>query len=437
MFESLSKFRFWFFGLPYLVIFYGALFLTVVLWYGAPDAIHFSFIRHALLFTPIHVLWLLALFIHNFFEIRYLRSLRAIFFSLTTTSFVNIFIAITYFYFQPALALTPRRFLLMDVLLVYVLLAIYLVFIRYFSIKHFVLKVYFLSAHGTWKDMEHVLGQLLGVGYVFAGYLDASNLSSASKDGRIVTVVLPDSGDIIPGDLKHIYAMRSKGVVFHNYRDFTELLTRTVQLSKINELWFLENVRYQDSLVYNFLKRCLDLFCGLLGVTVFLITYPLFALLIKTSVKDSVIFKQKRMGKFGHIFTIYKYRTMSGGDGVTWTSPNDTRITWVGKIFRLTRMDELPQAINLLLGNMSLVGPRPEQVHIAEELAEHISFYDERHMVKPGLTGWAQLHVYAASVDESRVKLQYDLYYIKHRSFLFDLEIIIKTIYHLVGAKGR
>ena len=115
----------------------------------------------------------------------------------------------------------------------------------------------------------------------------------------------------------------------------------------------------------------------------------------------------------------------------------DARIIPFGSILRATGLDELPQLLNVLRGEMSLVGPRPEQPHIVEELKQKIPFYDERHLVKPGLTGWAQLNIYAGSVEETKLKLQYDLYYIKHRSFLFDLEIILKTIYYIFTWQGR
>ena len=128
----------------------------------------------------------------------------------------------------------------------------------------------------------------------------------------------------------------------------------------------------------------------------------------------------------------------SGTATNTWTSVNDPRITSVGKFLRISRIDEWPQFINLLLGHISLVGPRPEQPHLVQELSRQIAFYDERHLVKPGITGWAQINnIYAGNAEETRLKLQYDLYYIKHRSFLFDLEIILKTIYYIFTWQGR
>jgi lipopolysaccharide/colanic/teichoic acid biosynthesis glycosyltransferase len=170
----------------------------------------------------------------------------------------------------------------------------------------------------------------------------------------------------------------------------------------------------------------------------FLVTFPLCALAVKLSSPGPILFVQQRVGQHGRVFWVYKYRTMSGSVSNTWTAIGDPRITPIGRFLRKSRLDELPQCINLIVGNMSLVGPRPEQVHLVEELRAAVPFYDERHLVKPGITGWAQINnVYAANVEETVHKLQYDLYYIKHRSFLFDLEIILKTIYYVFSLRGR
>jgi lipopolysaccharide/colanic/teichoic acid biosynthesis glycosyltransferase len=127
----------------------------------------------------------------------------------------------------------------------------------------------------------------------------------------------------------------------------------------------------------------------------------------------------------------------TGGAKDIWTATDDKRITRMGKWLRKLRLDELPQFWNILIGNMSLVGPRPEQVGIVQELKTQIPYYDERHIVKPGLTGWGQLHVYANSLEGTKLKLQYDFYYIKHRSLWFDLEIILRTIFHIISLQGQ
>ncbi len=209
-------------------------------------------------------------------------------------------------------------------------------------------------------------------------------------------------------------------------------------MSQINEIWFLENINYQEKRLYNIVKRILDVALGLIGLVFFLISLPFCAAIIKLTSQGPVFFVQERVGKKGRLFKVYKYRSMSGGATNIWTSVNDPRITGVGKFLRKSRIDEWPQFINLLLGHLSLVGPRPEQPHIAEELKKQIPFYDERHLVKPGITGWAQINnIYAGNTEETRLKLQYDLYYIKYRSFLFDLEIILKTVYYIFTWQGR
>ena len=135
------------------------------------------------------------------------------------------------------------------------------------------------------------------------------------------------------------------------------------------------------------------------------------------------------MGKNGKNFNVYKYRTMiQESSGIGWTEVNDSRISTAGKILRFTYLDELPQSVNLILGNMSVVGPRPEQIEIVEKLRELIPFYDERHLVKPGLTGWAQVRCpYGASAKAALEKLQYDLYYIKNQSLILDTIILFET----------
>jgi lipopolysaccharide/colanic/teichoic acid biosynthesis glycosyltransferase len=210
-------------------------------------------------------------------------------------------------------------------------------------------------------------------------------------------------------------------------------------LSQINELWFLENINYKEKRFHNFVKRILDLVLAAAGFLFFIVSFPFCALLVKLSSKGLIFFVQERVGKNGKLFKVYKYRTMKGGTPTnTWTSVSDPRITKIGRFLRMSRLDELPQFINLLKGNISLVGPRPEQPHLVQNLKGQIPFYDERHLVKPGITGWAQINnIYAGNTEETKLKLQYDLYYIKNRGFLFDLEIILKTIYYIFTWQGR
>ena len=152
-------------------------------------------------------------------------------------------------------------------------------------------------------------------------------------------------------------------------------------------------------------------------------------------------YTQERIGKNGKPFKIYKYRSMvknAETDGAVWATKNDSRVTPFGRFLRTSRLDEFPQFINILKGDMSLIGPRPERPVFVKELSQVIPFYETRHIVKPGLTGWAQVKArYGSSVDDSLLKLQYDLFYIKHRSFMLDVNIIIKTLSTVIFFRGQ
>jgi len=161
--------------------------------------------------------------------------------------------------------------------------------------------------------------------------------------------------------------------------------------------------------------------------------------MIVTRDRGGLFYRQKRAGLRGKVFSVVKFRTMRPNkDKQVWSKEDDDRITKLGKFLRKTRIDELPQMINILYGEMSLVGPRPEQPDIVKNLDHDIPFYNRRHIIKPGLTGWAQIQYrYGASTEDAMEKLQYDLYYIKNRSIFLDLAIVMKTIIIVLGFKGR
>jgi exopolysaccharide biosynthesis polyprenyl glycosylphosphotransferase len=427
--------RFWLLFLPTIALFYLSLQAALVLRYHgglAYDALD----AHYKVFSYIFAMWILVFYIHGLFEIQVFRRYSSLFFNLISAMAVNLFLAISCFYFQPNLILTPRRILLLLVGISFVLLLGWYLLIKYVFKNRLNESVYLFSFNNELYELEQAIIQHSYLGFRILGHLNQQSLSEASLD-KNSSVILPDNLQTNPQTAQQLYLLRTAGVRFYNYKTFYEQLLRRIFLSQINELWFLENINYQEKRFYNLLKRLTDMVLGLVGFLGFLVSLPFCSLLIKLTDGGPIFFVQERVGKKGEIFKVYKYRSMSGGAVNTWTSVNDPRITKVGKFLRKSRIDEWPQFINLLVGHMSLVGPRPEQPHIVEELKKQIPFYDERHLVKPGITGWAQLNIYAGSLEESRLKLQYDLYYIKHRGFLFDLEIILKTIYYIFTWQGR
>ncbi len=432
---SRPSLRFLLIVLPYICLLYLSLWLAVFLRYGG-NLSGVDWQAHLKAFTVIYIFWTLVFYIHGLFDIRAFRRYSSLFFNLISAMAINLVLAIIYFYFQPNLILTPRRILLLLVGVAFVLLLLWYLLVKYAFKNRLTESVYLFSFNNELAELQEAIVQHAYLGYKVLGHLNQQSLATASLD-KNSSVILPDNLQANSQIAEQLYQLRTAGVRFYNHKTFYEQLLRRVYLSQINEIWFLENINYQEKRFYNLVKRTIDILFGVVGLLAFLISYPFCALAIKLTSPGPVLFVQERVGKQGRLFKVYKYRSMSGGPTNTWTSVNDPRITKVGKFLRMSRIDEWPQFVNLLLGHISLVGPRPEQPHIVEDLKKQIPFYDERHLVKPGITGWAQLNIYAGSLEETKLKLQYDLYYIKHRSFLFDLEIILKTIYYIFTWQGR
>lgn len=234
-----------------------------------------------------------------------------------------------------------------------------------------------------------------------------------------------------------------KGLQYYNYLEFYEMYENKLPVSHLSPKWFLENTGFE---IYhnNFnlkAKRILDIiFALLIGVCVIPIMI-IAAIIIKLESKGPIFFIQERIGEGNKPFKIVKFRSMTTDaekDGPKWATKNDNRVTKFGKFMRLTRVDELPQLWNVLKGEMSFVGPRPEREFFIKQLEKEIMYYNLRHTVKPGLTGWAQvMYPYGASVEDAYRKLQYDLYYIKNHDILFDMKILLKTITIVIFGKGR
>jgi lipopolysaccharide/colanic/teichoic acid biosynthesis glycosyltransferase len=190
-------------------------------------------------------------------------------------------------------------------------------------------------------------------------------------------------------------------------------------------------------------KYCLDMALALVGLLFLgVVVLPLVAIANALTSPGPIFYRQERLGKGGRPFTLIKLRSMVRDaercSGVVWCGKDDPRITPVGRFLRKTRLDELPQLLNVLRGEMSIVGPRPERPHFVGQLAHTFPLYRARHAVKPGITGWAQVHYeYGDSVEDARIKLEYDLYYVKHASLYLDLLTLLHTVRIVLGAKGQ
>ena len=287
--------------------------------------------------------------------------------------------------------------------------------------------------------------------YVFAASLNNTDMKALGKE--IVEMyktkkfdVLVDFTDKLLGDPKltgKLLQYKLEGLQYYNYLEFYETYENKLPISHLSPKWFLENTGFE---IYhnNFnlkAKRLLDLlFAMLIGIFAAPVII-LAAIIVKLESKGPIFFIQERIGEGNRKFNIVKFRSMTTDaekDGPQWASKNDNRVTKFGKIMRATRIDELPQLWNVLRGEMSFVGPRPEREFFIQQLEKEIPYYNLRHTVKPGLTGWAQvMYPYGASVEDAYRKLQYDLYYIKHHSIPFDVKVLLKTVTIVIFGKGR
>lgn len=231
-------------------------------------------------------------------------------------------------------------------------------------------------------------------------------------------------------------------VAIEECTSFYERITGQVHLEMVRPSWLIFAGRGRDTRLKMVFREIVHRMMGFIGLIISLPIALLTAILIKLDSKGEIFYKQERVGKNGRVFQVIKFRSMktdAEADGKpVWATGNDDRTTRVGRIIRKIRVDEIPQFWNIIKGEMSFVGPRPERPHFVAQLAEEINFYEHRHLVAPGLTGWAQIkYPYGASVEDARQKLQYDLYYIKNQTLALDLIIVFETIKTVIFGKGR
>ncbi len=253
-----------------------------------------------------------------------------------------------------------------------------------------------------------------------------------------VVVALQERRGTLP--LRDLLDCKFNGVLVEDSPTFYEEMTGKIPVAGLYPSSLIFSSGFKKSRVLLLTKRLLDIVASLVLLIISLPISIVTAAAIKLDSKGPIIFSQERAGEREKVFKIYKFRSMytdAEKHGPRWASDNDSRITRVGRIIRKLRIDEIPQLYNILKGDMSFVGPRPERPYFVEQLKKQIPFYSERFWVKPGLTGWAQINYsYGASVEDALEKLQYDLYYIKHLSITLDIAIILQTIKVVLVGRG-
>ncbi len=332
----------------------------------------------------------------------------------------------------------------------------HLVYRLYVRFKGFARKVLIIGVGPLAEQMGAIIPASDG-NYILSGYLqcadERSHVPSAAvlrESGSLYETIRRQHADKIVVSLSErrgvfpiheVMACKLDGIEVVDAPTFYEQVTGKLFLEAMNPSWIVFSDGFKVSSLRRLVKRGMDIVCGITGLILIAPFVPLIALAIKLDSPGPVFYRQERVGVKEKPFMLYKFRTMRAdaeqGTGAVWAQQNDSRVTRLGAFFRKSRIDELPQFFNILRGDMSMVGPRPERPEFVDKLKDLIPYYSERHFVRPGVTGWAQVrYPYGASVDDAVEKLRYDLYYIKNLSLWFDLMIILDTVRVVLFRKG-
>ncbi|MGD0369951.1 MAG: TIGR03013 family XrtA/PEP-CTERM system glycosyltransferase [Terriglobales bacterium] len=269
----------------------------------------------------------------------------------------------------------------------------------------------------------------------------AAHLMDVVKKQKVhrVIVAVPDRRGTTP--MKELLELRMQGVKIEEAASWLEKISGKIEVENLYPSWLVFNEGFRRSAVFVLVRRVLSIIISLIGLLLALPLLPFVALAVRLDSEGPVFYTQTRVGKRGRLFKVVKFRTMrqdaESSSGAQWAADNDPRITRVGRFLRMSRLDEIPQLWCVLKGDMAFVGPRPERPEFIEGLSKEIPYYGVRHMVRPGVTGWAQIkYKYGSTIEDAREKLQYDLYYIKHASIGLDLLIMFQTVKIVILGRG-
>ncbi len=443
----------------------GAMFIALYVWSRASDewlkfSIQFLLERPPTWFYLLPIVWITLVIVLG--DIRKSNSFSETIASIAMAVFLSSLIYL-YIFFLAEPSTLPR----LGVALFFVSAAILTLIWRFFYIQiftapAFLRRVLIVGAGNAGKTLVNIVRDMWPMPFFLVGLIDddeekigtsiegypvlggSDKILSIIEEKAISDVIFAISGEMNPRMLETLLLAEENGIEVTTMPVIYEEIMGRVPIFLLNPDWVLRSLVDQShiSRFYQAIKRLIDIVGGIVGSMILLLATPILMVLILIDDGRPVFYKQLRLGRNGKIYKILKFRTMNDEDqiegGARPTQENDERVTKIGKFLRRSHLDELPQFLNILKGDMSLVGPRAEQPMIVQELQEKIPFYRSRLFVKPGLTGWAQINFgYASNAEQNAIKLEYDLYYIKHRNFMLDISILFQTMGSVIGLKGR
>ena len=427
-----------------ILVFAASLWLTLFFRYAAFPA-RALFAEHIIPFIFLFALWVAVFFIAGLYEKQTVILRHRLPHLLFNTLLVNSALAVIFFYFLPVFQITPKGSLFLYLAFSFLLMLLWRI---YGGAVLSPWKREKAIAIGEGEELKELITEVNNNWHYnisFVSSVDAKALATMDFKEEIVKrvytegiylIVVDLRSDLVEPMLPHLYNLIFSGVRFIGMHKIYEEIFNRIPLSLVRYNWFLENVSTSPRLTYDALKRVMDIAIACALGAVSLILYPFVCIAMFFDDRGKMFVVQERIGKGGRIIKTLKFRSMRVASG-----GGPAEITRVGKILRATRIDELPQLWNVLRGDLSLIGPRPELPELVRVYEKEIPYYNIRHLIKPGLSGWAQLYHenhphYRANVSETKVKLSYDLFYIKNRSFFLDVKIALKTIKVLLSRSG-
>lgn len=421
-----------------------ALYLTLVLRYQSLD-INLLWQKHWPHFLVVFAIWLLVFYINNLYNLNVISSGRRFNRLLINSTLVSSSLSTVYFYLNVQSDIAPKTSLLIFILVFLIL------FLAWRMLFNVIVKTYLpknnLAIIGDKRSVSNLItnlrehphwGYQAAIIIKDAGVLN--NLPALVQEKNIKTIVVADNLGSPEKLNQALFDCLPSKLDYFNFPDFYELLTGKIPVEDIDQSWFIDNLNSGQRNGFTIFKRVFDFILALIILIISFPFWPLIALIIKINSRGPVFFYQNRLGQNGKNFKLIKFRSMRvSGNDFSPTLENDYRVTYSGKILRNTRLDEIPQVINILKNEMSFIGPRPERPDLAEYLSKEIPFYRTRLLIKPGLTGWDQIsgQYHSPSLEDTWEKLQYDLYYLKHRSLYLDATIALKTLAIILSRSGR
>ena len=446
-----------------LLLFWAALVFNLYAryYYGRIDPEWHLINLHFVPFSIVFIIWLVIFGASGLYELRFTQNTKRFFYRLLRAVTTNVVLAIIIFYLiLPFTEIEPRRNLFIIASLSTLLIAGWRYLFNIFIIHARSSRVIFFGANKETIELADYLfknpqlgqkpvafisnndGQLPSLLPLPLFKLENQDIARIVKDMDADTIVISHEIKENKTLVKVLFQVIPLGVAVVEFPTFHEMLTGKIPSSLIGEIWFLENLVGVKKKFYEFFKRLSDLLVAVLLGAPAVLTFPFIVLAIKLNSPGPVFYKQTRVGRTGKEFKLIKYRSMVDNadqlSGFKTVDSSDPRQTKVGSFLRKIYLDELPQIINILKGEMSFVGPRPERPEYVEGLKQKIPFYEMRLLVPPGITGWAQINMEDdASVEDAPEKMQYDLYYIKNRSLVLDLLVILRTAFTVLQRQGR